>query len=374
MPEAQIDQMGLQAFDNLKKQKPISNNSKYNQVATCIAGAITRETGGNWEVVVFEDASPNAFALPGNKIGIHTGMLALVDNQDQLAAVIGHEIGHVLARHSNERASQEFAVSQGLGIIQAVSAPQTALGQTALGMLGIGAQYGILMPYSRVHESEADMIGVDLMAKAGFDPRQSIGLWQTEPVSIFLWVLCEIAIAACDLAEVIGSAIALNLLFGIPLPWGIAITALDVLLVLYLQNKGFRLLEALVIALIATIGGCFLFEIIISRPDLGGRAGFIPSGAIVANPQMLYIAIGILGATVMPHNLYLHSSIVQTRQVRGDRARASARRCGSRSSTRRSRSSFALFINAAILIVAAATFHTHGQHARWPRSRTRTSC
>jgi len=168
----------LQAFDNLKKQKSISNNSKYNQLASCIAGAITQQTGGNWEVVVFDDASPNAFALPGNKIGVHTGMITLVDNQDQLAAVIGHEIGHVLARHSNERASQELAVSQGMSIIQAVSAPQTALGQTALGLLGVGAQYGILMPYSRVHESEADMIGVDLMAKAGFDPRQSIGLWQ----------------------------------------------------------------------------------------------------------------------------------------------------------------------------------------------------
>jgi len=178
MPDTQINQMGLQAFDDLKKQKPVSTNSKYNQLASCIAGAITRETGGNWEVVVFEDASPNAFALPGNKIGIHTGMLTLVDNQDQLAAVIGHEIGHVLAKHSNERASQEMAVNSGMGIIQAVSAPQTALGQTALGMLGVGAQYGILMPYSRVHESEADMIGLDLMAKAGFDPRQSIALWQ----------------------------------------------------------------------------------------------------------------------------------------------------------------------------------------------------
>jgi predicted Zn-dependent protease len=178
MPDDQINQMGLQAFDNLKKQKPVSTNSKYNQTANCIAGAITQQTGGNWEVVVFEDATPNAFALPGNKIGIHTGMLALVDNQDQLAAVIGHEIGHVLAQHSNERASQEMAVNQGLSMVQAVSAPQTALGQTALGLLGVGTQYGILMPYSRVHESEADMIGVDLMAKSGFDPRQSISLWQ----------------------------------------------------------------------------------------------------------------------------------------------------------------------------------------------------
>jgi predicted Zn-dependent protease len=178
MPDAQIDQMGLQAFDNLKKQKPVSTNSQYNQLASCIATAITKETGGNWEVVVFEDQSPNAFALPGNKIGVHTGMLALVGNSDQLAAVIGHEVGHVLARHSNERASQELAVSSGMGVIQAVSAPQTALGQTALGLLGIGAQYGILMPYSRVHESEADVIGMDLMAKAGFDPKQSIVLWQ----------------------------------------------------------------------------------------------------------------------------------------------------------------------------------------------------
>lgn len=178
MPDQQINQMGLQAFDDLKKQKPISTNSKYNQLASCIAGAITGETGGNWEIVVFDDASPNAFALPGNKIGVHTGMLQLVDNQDQLAAVIGHEVGHVLAKHSNERASQELAVNSGMSIIQAVSAPQTALGQTALGMLGIGAQYGILMPYSRTHESEADVMGLELMAKAGFDPRQSVSLWQ----------------------------------------------------------------------------------------------------------------------------------------------------------------------------------------------------
>ena len=178
MPDAQINQMGLQAFDSLKKEKPVSTNGKYNQVANCIASAITQQIGGQWEVVVFEDATPNAFALPGNKIGIHSGMIKLVNNQDQLAAVVGHEIGHVLAKHSNERASQEMAVNQGMNIVQAVAAPQSALGQTAVGLLGVGAQYGILMPYSRVHESEADIIGVDLMAKAGFDPRQSISLWQ----------------------------------------------------------------------------------------------------------------------------------------------------------------------------------------------------
>lgn len=178
MPDAQINQMGLQAFATLKKEKPVSHNSQYNQVADCISQAIIKELGGNWEVVVFKDKSPNAFALPGNKIGIHTGMIKLVDNQDQLAAVIGHEVGHVLAKHSNERASQEMAVNSGMALIQAVAAPQSALGQTAFGLLGVGAEYGILMPYSREQESEADIIGMDLMAKAGFDPRQSVTLWQ----------------------------------------------------------------------------------------------------------------------------------------------------------------------------------------------------
>lgn len=178
MPDAQVNQMGLQAFDSLKKKTPVNQDSSSNQFVSCIANAITMETGGNWEVVVFEDKSLNAFALPGNKIGVHSGLINLVDNQDQLAAVIGHEVGHVLARHSNERLSQEFAVSQGLAAIQAVAAPQSGLGQTAIGLLGVGAQYGVILPYSRLHESEADRIGLELMAKAGFDPRQSINLWQ----------------------------------------------------------------------------------------------------------------------------------------------------------------------------------------------------
>src|SRR5512134_1105424 len=175
-----------------------------------------------------------------------------------------------------------------------------------------------------------------------------------------LWILCEIAIAACDLAEVIGSAIALNLLFGIPLAWGVGITALDVMVVLYLQNKGFRLLEALVIALIAVVGLCFLFELFISKPDLlGVAAGFIPSPEILQNREMLYIAIGILGATVMPHNLYLHSSIVQTRRYEEtvDGKREAVRYAFVDSTIALS---FALFINAAILIVAAASFHRTG--------------
>jgi manganese transport protein len=180
-------------------------------------------------------------------------------------------------------------------------------------------------------------------------------------VNFALWILCEIAIAACDLAEVIGSAIALNLLFGIPLAWGVAITALDVLIVLYLQNKGFRLLEALVVALVATVGACFLFEILRAKPDVGGIArGFLPNPEILKNPAMLYVAIGILGATVMPHNLYLHSSIVQTRQydetLPGKREAVRYAFIDSTIAL-----SFALFINAAILIVAAATFHTTGR-------------
>src|SRR5438876_1412658 len=196
----------------------------------------------------------------------------------------------------------------------------------------------------------------------GRDLAQACRDHYSRPASLFLWVICEIAIAACDLAEVIGSAIALNLLFGIPLPWGIAITSLDVLLVLLLQHKGFRLLEALVVALIATIAGCFLFEIFIARPSLGAVAtGFVPVSSILRDPDQLYIAIGILGATVMPHNLYLHSSVVQTRRYEETPA-------GKRVAVRYAfidstiALSCALFINAAILVVAAATFHTSGHN------------
>ena len=194
----------------------------------------------------------------------------------------------------------------------------------------------------------------------GRDLAQACRDHYSRPAAIFQWVLCEIAIAACDLAEVIGSAIGLNLLFGIALPWGIAITACDVLLVLYLQNKGFRLVEALVVTLIATIAACFLFELFISRPDLAGVAnGFIPRASILTNPDQLYIAIGILGATVMPHNLYLHSSIVQTRAYdETPDGRRTAVKFAFIDST--IALTFALFINAAILIVAAATFHSSG--------------
>ena len=194
----------------------------------------------------------------------------------------------------------------------------------------------------------------------GRDLAQACRDHYSRPVSFALWVLCEIAIAACDLAEVIGTAIALNLLFGIPLTWGILITAADVLIILTLQQRGFRMLEALVITLVATVGACFLFEIIISRPDMAGiAAGFVPSPSILTDPGQLYIAIGILGATVMPHNLYLHSSIVQTRRydetVAGKQEAVKYAFIDSTIAL-----SIALFINAAILIVAAATFHTSG--------------
>jgi manganese transport protein len=175
-----------------------------------------------------------------------------------------------------------------------------------------------------------------------------------------LWILCEIAIAACDLAEVVGSAIGLQLLFGIPLVWGCIITALDVLAVLYLQTKGFRYIEAIVITLIVMIGGCFAAELIFSKPSVTGiLAGFVPGPHIVANQGMLYVSIGILGATVMPHNLYLHSSIVQTRKFEQT---PGGRREAIKFATIDSSLAlmFALFINAAILVVSAAVFHWSG--------------
>jgi manganese transport protein len=174
------------------------------------------------------------------------------------------------------------------------------------------------------------------------------------------WLLCELAICACDLAEVIGSAIALNLLFKLPLVWGVCLTALDVVAILFLEKKGFRALEALVFVLILSIGGCFLIEIFLSRPDLPAvLRGFVPQLEIVRNPEMLYLAIGIVGATVMPHNLYLHSSIVQTRKYeQTDEGKQEAIRYATLDSVVALTS--ALFINAGILIVAAATFHVRG--------------
>src|SRR5438093_443026 len=161
-------------------------------------------------------------------------------------------------------------------------------------------------------------LSLKLGIATGRDLAQACRDHYSRPVAFLLWGLCEIAICACDLAEVIGSAIALNLLFKIPLVWGVCLTALDVLAVLYLQNKGFRYLEALVVVLILTIALCFGLEMLFSKPSIAAILdGFLPRAQIVRDPNMLYVAISILGATVMPHNLYLHSSIVQTRKFEG---------------------------------------------------------
>ncbi|MEH2196017.1 MAG: Nramp family divalent metal transporter [Nostoc sp.] len=201
---------------------------------------------------------------------------------------------------------------------------------------------------------------VRLGVATGRDLAQACRDYFSPRVSFCLWLLCEIAIAACDLAELLGSAIALQLLFGIPLVWGVCITALDVLVLLFLQHKGFRYTEALVIMLVATVGICFTTEILFSRPDMGGiLLGYLPKKEILENPEMLYISIGILGATVMPHNLYLHSSIVQTRDWQPNtQKRWEAIKFGTIDST--FALSLALFINSAILIVSAATFHFSG--------------
>jgi manganese transport protein len=198
---------------------------------------------------------------------------------------------------------------------------------------------------------------------SGRDLAQACRDHYSRPVTVVLWVLCEIAIAACDLAEVIGAAIALNLLFNLPLIWGVILTSLDVLVVLYLQNRGFRYVEALVVGLILLIAGSFAIELYLAKPALAPMlAGFIPRADVVRNPEMLYIAIGILGATVMPHNLYLHSSIVQTRKYHDS---YEGKREAIRFATIDSSVAlmFALFINAAILVMAAAAFHGSGHEA-----------
>jgi manganese transport protein len=227
--------------------------------------------------------------------------------------------------------------------------------------LAAGAQYGYALLFvilaSNLMAMLLQHLAVRLGIVAGRDLAQACRDHYSRPVSFVLWILCELAIAACDLAEVIGSAIALQLLFGIPLVWGIVITGLDVMLLLLLQRHGFRLLEAIVATLVITIGACFAYEIWAARPDPAGIAlGFLPDSRILHDPTMLYIAIGILGATVMPHNLYLHSSIVQTRAYpRTDEGRREALRLATIDST--VSLGFAFFVNAAILVTAAAAFH-----------------
>ena len=177
MSDAEMNAMGNQAFLTLVQKTPVVKDPQANAYVDCVASALIREVGGQWQVAVFQDGDANAFALPGGKIGVNSGMLGVAANQDQLAAVISHEVSHVLAKHSNERMSQESATKLGLGLIQAVASAKGYNSSAMMGALGLGAQYGILLPYSRVQESEADLMGLDLMAKAGFNPTESVNLW-----------------------------------------------------------------------------------------------------------------------------------------------------------------------------------------------------
>ena len=184
IPDEQMDAMGAQSFEQIKQQTPISKDQNIQQYVLCIANKIIPQVAQNpdpkrWEVQVFEDEQANAFALPGYKIGVYTGLLKYAKNQDQLAAVMGHEIAHVIAKHGNERVSNQMATEAGMSIATAVlGGTQNESSTLILAGLGLGAQYGIILPFSRSHESEADLIGLDLMAKAGFDPAQSVPLWQ----------------------------------------------------------------------------------------------------------------------------------------------------------------------------------------------------
>lgn len=181
LPADDLAKMGAEAFENIKQEMKVSQNSSLVNYAVCISSAILDVSDTdipNWDIEVFEEESANAFALPGGKIGVHTGLFPVAKTQHQVAAVLGHEVAHVLANHGNERVSQQFAVEQGIALISAIASVQSETGQMLMGLLGVGAQVGILMPYSRVQESEADIVGLHLMAKAGFDPRESVALWQ----------------------------------------------------------------------------------------------------------------------------------------------------------------------------------------------------
>jgi predicted Zn-dependent protease len=181
---AQLAGMGQQAFDSMKTEQKVLSQPVSNQYVKCIADAITQHVpksvfNGEWELVVFDDPQINAFALPGGKIGVYTGLMGVTENQHQLAAVIGHEVGHVIAEHGNERMSSSALIGVGMEVTnQLLQANQIASSSLIMAGLGLGVQVGVQLPFSRTHESEADIIGLELMAKAGFDPRQSVNLWQ----------------------------------------------------------------------------------------------------------------------------------------------------------------------------------------------------
>lgn len=179
-PESQLVQMGITSYEQMKEQTPLSRDKFTIKYVTCVARAITRETPSSyqWEVNVFDDKAVNAFALPGGKIGVYTGLLQVAGNQHQLAAVLGHEVAHVLANHGNERVSVAFAADSGMKLAQVLAGKATQQKSQLLALLGLGAQVGVLLPYGRTQESEADVLGLEYMARAGFDPRQSVALWE----------------------------------------------------------------------------------------------------------------------------------------------------------------------------------------------------
>lgn len=181
-PEAEMAQMGAAAFQDIQTKTPVSRNATTNSYVRCVADHILRAVPGtnpaDWEVKVFDEPSANAFALPGRKIGVYSGLLEVAEDQDQLATVIGHEVAHVMARHSNERVSTNFVTQSGLQLAQIAAGVDTPAKQQLFGLLGLGAQVGVLLPFSRAQEAEADLVGLELMAEAGFDPRASVRLWQ----------------------------------------------------------------------------------------------------------------------------------------------------------------------------------------------------
>ncbi|RBP84280.1 M48 family peptidase [Marinomonas rhizomae] len=183
LPDSQMNEMGVQSFTEMKKETPSSSNTKLREQVQCVADSLIavlpeKYRKQDWEVVLFDDEQINAFALPGYKVGVYTGLLKVADNQSQLAAVVGHELAHVIARHGNERVSTQLATSQALALGYQLSGEESPEKIAIFQALGLGAQVGIILPFSRSHESEADLLGLEYMAKAGFDPRESVQLWR----------------------------------------------------------------------------------------------------------------------------------------------------------------------------------------------------
>ena len=182
-PDAEMAKMGATAYDQMKQEMKVSSDAAANAYVKCVARAVAAEVqgtyaGASWEVTLFEEPTANAFALPGAKIGVHTGLLEVARNQSQLATVLGHEVAHVLAEHGNERVSTQFAAQAGLGFVDTLSGEPSPMKTQLMGLLGLGVQVGAILPFSRAQEREADQLGLDLMARAGFEPRQSVRLWR----------------------------------------------------------------------------------------------------------------------------------------------------------------------------------------------------